>query len=195
MSWMLLNCHKLYLNCMQDDISLSEMSTGWSDSYWAAYWLSWMLLNCHRLWLICMQGNFALSEQSIEWLESYWTVYWLSWILLNCHRLWLICMHSDFTLSEQSIEWLELYTGCLECCWTVTSSSWTIIMQVWFCSCWIVYWLTWLQLNLVIWLQLSCLLGDSSIRVFWWMHQQDDCSIRVSRSCIFCMWLSFVTDL
>jgi len=44
-------------------------------------------------------------------------------------------------------------------------------------------------LNLVIWFWLSCLISDSCVRVFWCMHNQGDCYIRVSWLRIFCMWL------
>ena len=59
---------------MQGNFILSELSTGWLDSYWTVYWLSWMLLNCHRLysWTVC-RCDFTLAELSIGWLDSGWT--------------------------------------------------------------------------------------------------------------------------
>jgi len=61
-----------------------------------------------------------------------------------------------------------LLNCCLECCWTVTGSSWTIAgVILLLLNCQLVD-LTLVESHDLI--AASSLLGDSSIRVFWWIH-------------------------
>ena len=187
----------------------SELFTGWIYSYWTVYWFSWMLLNCHRLysckvilatlsemsfgWLQSSRTAYTgcieccrlyscnvilatLSELSIGWLESYWTVYWLLWMLLNSNWGWFYYICTVFWVIRIL---LNCMLSCIEWCWTVTGSSWTVCRVIsLYLNCLLGY-LTTYRMNL---LQLCCLFVDSSIRVFGWMHNQGDCFIRVSWS-------------
>ena len=81
---------------MQGDFTLSQLSTGWLDSYWTVYCLPWMLLNCQRLQLNCMQGDFTLSELSTAWT---------TWFLLNCILFVLNVVELSQALADLHAGW------------------------------------------------------------------------------------------
>ena len=94
---MLLDCHRLYLNHIQGDFTLAELSTDCLESCRTIYWL---LLNCHRLWLKRMQGDHTLAELFTGCLESRWMVTGSSWIVCRVILLQLNCVLRNLTLIE-----------------------------------------------------------------------------------------------
>ena len=160
------------LNVAKLSQALAEIYARWFYSICTVYWVIRVLLNCKQAVLNFAELSQALADLYAGWFYSIWTVYWVIRFLLNClllvlnvAELWLICMLGNFTLSELSIGWLESY-------WTVVlnvaelSQALAEPLQVWFYSCWTANWLTWLWLNLMIWLQRALFLVTLLLEYF-----------------------------
>ena len=141
LSWMLLNC-------------LADLYVWSFYSVWTIYRVTGVFLNRIMVALNFAELSQTLADLYARWFYSIWTVYWvtrvllnclnsLPWMLLNCHMLLLIYMKGDFILFELSTGQMDFNwtVYCyLECCWTVTGSSWTLCRIILF--------------------YLNCLLGD-----------------------------------
>ena len=139
---MLLNCHRLSLNCVQGDFTLSELSTERLDSCWtvtgcleccwtitgsscrtmlrnyctwAVYWVTRFLLNCLMIALNVAKLLQALAGLFAGWFCSIWTVYWVNRFLLNCLLValnWMLL--SCHRLYSWFVYWvILLYLNCL----------------------------------------------------------------------------------
>jgi len=110
----------------------------------------------------------ALADLYAGQFYSIWTVYWVTRFLLNCLVIVLNYLFILFHVSELSQALADLYARSIWNVYRVTRFLLDCLLFVlnvaellqalakpfarWFYSSWTDYWVTWLWLNLVIWL-------------------------------------------